>query len=98
MRRPPATPRSALALVALAASGALGGFCGPDQTVIWLCLNPVTGKEDNSVYDENHYVGGVFDPCHCYDPCGPEKSCPSAVDAGEPGPGCQVADAGDDAP
>jgi hypothetical protein len=67
-----------------ASSVALGALaaCGPNETTGWLCLNPVTGKEDESVYDPNHYVNGVFDPCHCYDPCGPEKSCPSVIDAG----------------
>ncbi len=73
--------------VVFAASGVDVG-CGPDQTVGWLCLNPTTGKEDGSIYDENHYVDGMIDPCHCYDPCGPEASCPIVVDAGPPAPGC----------
>jgi hypothetical protein len=102
MRQLP-TPRRALrfaiaaAILAPLASGVFGAGvgCGPNQHDIWLCLNPVTGKEDSSVYDANHSVNGVFDPCHCYDPCGPEKSCPSVVDAGPPAPGC---DAGDAAP
>ncbi len=68
--------------------------CGPDQTEIWLCLNPVNGKEDSTVHDDSHYVNGVFDPCHCYDPCGPLPSCPSVIDAGPLPPGC---DAGTDA-
>jgi hypothetical protein len=69
--------------------------CGPDQTVLWLCLNPVTGKEDSSIHDDSHYVNGVFDPCHCYDPCGPEKSCPSVVDAGPLPAGCDAGTGGD---
>ena len=100
--RQPSTSRRALrfavALVVLVVVAALGAVvgCGPEQTVIWLCLNPVTGHEDSSVYDANHYVNGVFDPCHCYDPCGPEKSCPDAVDAG-PVPtdaGCEAGEGG----
>jgi hypothetical protein len=65
---------------------------------VWVCLNPITGKDDLSIYDANHYVGGVFDPCNCYDPCGPQKTCPIVVDAGPAPPGCDVdggADAGD---
>src|SRR5277367_2749290 len=78
--------RFAAALAALLTSAGIGALagCGPDQTEIWICLNPVTGKEDSSIYDASHYVNGVFDPCHCYDPCGPEKSCPDVVDAGTP--------------
>jgi hypothetical protein len=64
--------------------------CGPNQNVFWVCLNPVTGKDDGSIYDANHYVNGVADPCHCYDPCGPEKSCPIVVDAGPAAPGCDA--------
>ena len=64
--------------------------CGPDQTMVWFCLNPVTGKVDDAPYDANHYVNGVFDPCHCFDPCGPEKSCPEVVDAGPAAPGCDA--------
>jgi hypothetical protein len=45
------------------------------------------------VTDSTHYVNGMADPCHCYDPCGPSKSCPIVVDAGPPAPGCPV-DAG----
>ena len=48
----------------------------------WVCLNPVTGFEDGSVFDADHYSNGVFDPCHCYDPEGPSKACPIPVDAG----------------
>ena len=80
------------ALLATATLGAAVG-CGPDQSVGWICLNPVTGKIDGSYYNANHYVNGVFDPCNCYDPCGPAKSCPILVDAGPPALGC---DAGDD--
>jgi hypothetical protein len=65
--------------------------CGPyDVTPVWVCLNPVTGKDDVTVYDASHYVNGTFDPCHCYDPCGPEKSCPIVVDAGPPTSGCDA--------
>jgi hypothetical protein len=65
-----------------------GAGCGPEQSVFWVCLNPVTGKEDGSIYDENNYVNGEPDPCHCYDICGPQKTCPIVVDAGTPDPGC----------
>jgi hypothetical protein len=96
--RPSPTPRralrSAVALAAIVASGTLGFFCGPEQDVVWICLNPVTGKLDDAPYDDNHYVNGVFDPCHCYDPCGPEKSCPGLVDAGPLPPGCDAGDGG----
>jgi hypothetical protein len=98
--RPPPPPhrlRLALAVAVVLAVGvpvALAG-CGPDQAYAWICLNPVTGKEDGSIYDYNNYVNGMADPCHCYDPCGPAKSCPIVVDAGPPGPGCDVSDAGD---
>jgi hypothetical protein len=86
-----------MALAVLVASGALGVVvgCGPDQMEIWFCLNPATGKVDGAPYDANHYVKGVFDPCHCYDPCGPEKSCPIVVDAGLPPLGCDAGDASD---
>ncbi len=79
--------------VAACAGSFIGATCGGSE--IWLCLNPVTGKEDNSVYDPNHYVNGTLDPCHCFDPCGPEKSCPIVVDAGPLPAGC--ADGGADA-
>jgi hypothetical protein len=86
----------AAAVVAPLAAGVFSASvgCGPDQSVGWICLNPVTGKIDGSIFDANHFVDGMADPCHCYDPCGPEKSCPIVVDAGPPGPGCD-ADAGD---
>jgi hypothetical protein len=88
---------SAMALAALIASVTIGIAvgCGPNQSVGWICLNPVTHKEDGSVYDATHYVGGEPDPCHCYDPCGPSESCPIVVDAGPPGPDCSTPDAGD---
>ena len=60
-------------------------------------LDPATGKESNVDYDPNHYVGGVFDPCNCYDPCGPSKACPIVVDAGPP-PLDAMCDAGADGP
>lgn len=78
--------------------GALGAFldlgCVFGPEVFWVCLNPVTGKLDRTIYDENHFVNGVADPCHCYDPCGPEKTCPIEVDAGELGAGCDAGDGG----
>jgi hypothetical protein len=79
--------------LAFAVLGA-GAACGPVHNVIWLCLNPVTGKEDGNVYDANNYVNGEPDPCHCYDPCGPAKSCPIEVDAGPPASGCPTNDGG----
>jgi hypothetical protein len=93
--RPSPAPRRvlrfAVALAALVASGTLGAAClGPEHSVVWICLNPVTGKEDGSIGDDTHYVNGVFDPCHCYDPCGPENSCPIVVDASPPGPHCDA--------
>jgi hypothetical protein len=97
--RQPLTLRHALRFAVVAAltplvSVAFGAGCGPDQTEVWFCLNPVTGKLDGAPYDATHYVNGVFDPCHCYDPCGPTKSCPIQVDAGPPAPGCNVGDGG----
>ncbi len=86
----PTTRRRALRF-ALAASivvpvaiGAFGVGCGPDQTEVWFCLNPATGTETGAPYDANHYVDGVFDPCHCFDPCGEQKTCPITVDASAP--------------
>lgn len=81
------------AVVAPLAALAFGG-CGPNANEVWLCLDPVTGKESNAQYDPNHYVNGVFDPCHCYDPCGPQKTCPDVVDAGPLPPGCPAGDGG----
>lgn len=81
--------RASLALAALCAAGLRASAgCGPSESFFWLCLNPKTGKEDGSIYDSSHYVHGVADPCHCYDPCGPQKTCPIVVDAGPPPPGC----------
>jgi hypothetical protein len=84
----------AVAVAALCALCTLGSLCGPDQSVVWICLNPATGKIEGAPYDNNHYVNGVFDPCHCYDPCGPLKSCPGDVDAGPLPAGCDAGDAG----
>jgi hypothetical protein len=80
---------AAVGLLAAAVLGA-GAGCGPNQSIFWVCLNPVTGKDDGSIYDANHYVNGEPDPCHCYDPCGPEKTCPIVVDAGPAQPGCDA--------
>lgn len=92
MRKPSAHCVS-IALVALAGFGVVA--CWPGETVeVWVCLNPETGKLDGSIYDQLHFANGVFDPCHCYDWCGPEKTCPILVDAGEPGPGCDAGDGG----
>jgi hypothetical protein len=92
-------PRFALTAAAAVASAALGVAvgCGPDQSIAWICLDPTTGKESQIDYDRNHYVNGMFDPCNCYDPCGPAKTCPIVVDAGPPTLGCDAgdADAGD---
>jgi hypothetical protein len=87
-----------VALAAALASGTLGSLCAGDPVELWVCLNPETGKLDNSIGDDNHYVNGVFDPCHCYDPCGPAKTCPDLVDAGPLPPGCPAGDAGDGGP
>jgi hypothetical protein len=94
--RPPHSSRRALrfalALGALGAAAVLGAAvgCGPDVSMIWVCNNPITGKVDPNAYDASHYVGGVFDPCHCYDPCGETKMCPILVDAGPRPPGCDA--------
>ena len=72
-----------LLAVAVAAVG-----CGPNTSVFWVCLNPVTGKDDGSIYDSTNFHDGVADPCHCYDACGPSKECPIVVDAGPLPPGC----------
>ncbi len=82
------------ALAALLASVATSFGCGPSEGTSWLCLNPVSGKEDVYVYDADNNVNGEPDPCHCYDPCGPAKTCPIEVDAGPPGPGCDAGDGG----
>jgi hypothetical protein len=98
--RPPLTSRRALrfalALGALGGAAVLGAAvgCGPDVQRVWICLNPATGKEDGTIGDATHYVNGVFDPCHCYDPCGPSKECPDVEDAGPLPPGCDAGDGG----
>jgi hypothetical protein len=85
-----------VALCALVVS-VLGVGCGPDNNIIWACLNPITGKIDGSIYDKNHYApNGVFDPCHCYSTCGPSKECPITVDAGPPPADAGCAEGGDD--
>lgn len=97
MRKPPASRilRFAPPVVAFMALGTLAAVaCVVEGGTIWVCLNPVTGKLDGTIYDENHYVNGEPDPCHCYDPCGPEKTCPIEVDAGELGPNCDAGDGG----
>jgi hypothetical protein len=76
-----------------AALRAIAG-CGVDNEEIWICNNPATGKADTSIYDRNHYVNGVLDPCHCYDPCGESAECPILVEAGPPPPGCDAGDGG----
>src|SRR5262249_28479253 len=91
MRKPRPSRRAvclASALCCLVSSAGVGNIgCGPDNSVVWFCLNPATGTLDGAPYDANHFVGGVFDPCHCYDPCGALKSCPISVDAGARRPG-----------
>jgi hypothetical protein len=102
MRPPPTTLRRvlclavAVVLVAPLAAGAFSVGCGPNQQAIWVCFDPGTGHE-GTYHDDNHYVGGVFDPCHCYDPCGPADTCPILVDAGPPpaDAGCDKSDGGD---
>jgi hypothetical protein len=98
----PRTVRPAIGILALAVAGAaiaaavpgaLAG-CGPDNVTLWVCLNPATGKLDTSIYDDSHYVDGMPDPCHCFDPCGPAPTCPVVVDAGPPGPGCDAGHGG----
>src|SRR5262249_30207900 len=83
-------PRRALrfapAVVALLSTAG----CGLDAQMFWVCLNPQNGKPDGTVGDPNHYVGGVFDPCHCYDPCGRSVECPIVVDAGATPLGCRI--------
>ncbi len=67
--------------------------CGPTTETTWSCIDPATGKEDsNAPYDPTHYVDGVFDPCHCYDPGGELPQCPILVNGGP------AKDAGQDAP
>jgi hypothetical protein len=98
--RPSSAPgralRVVLALAALAAPAALGAAVGcqpPD--ILWICLNPKTGKDDDSVGDFGHLgPDGQPDPCHCYDACGPSPECPIVVDAGPPPLGCDAGDGG----
>jgi hypothetical protein len=76
-----------LSVAAVVASSLLaaGTFasCGNNTFTDWACIDPATGKEDsNAPYDPTHYVNGVFDPCHCYDPGGELPQCPILVDAG----------------
>jgi hypothetical protein len=87
----------ALALLAPAALFAMVNGCGPDSSFFWVCLDPVTGKESSTYYDSTNFYEGQPDPCHCYDKCGPEKTCPIVVDAGAPPPGCPM-DGGDGGP
>lgn len=88
--------RLGVALVVLAVSASVGAAagCGPYETVIWVCLSPVTGKLDSETFDRDHFVNGEPDPCHCYDPCGPATTCPIVVDAGPLDPGCDAGDGG----
>lgn len=98
----PPMPALRLCAAALATSVLLAvvlGSCGPNDLHTWVCNNPVNGKVDFSIYDANHYVNGVLDPCHCYDPCGELPQCPLLINDGGPAPdaaGC--GDAGADAP
>jgi hypothetical protein len=88
----------AVVFVPLLPVAGAGVGCGPQQIAIWFCDNPDSGKLDPGMdppdYDANHYVGGVFDPCHCYDPCGPAPTCPIAVDAGPTPAGCDAGGTG----
>jgi hypothetical protein len=97
--RPPRAKRLRFA-VALAASAVAAGLgaavgCGSDVTYIWTCLNPATGREDPSIHDVNHFVNGMYDPCHCFDPCGETATCPILVDAGPQPTGCDAGSTGD---
>ncbi len=88
--------RFALPAVALVAFGMFGAIaCFGENVIVWVCLNPETGKLDDTIYDKNNFVNGVADPCHCYDACGSAKTCPILVDAGELDPGCDAGDGGD---
>jgi hypothetical protein len=73
-----------LTVAGLAVLAIVGANVGCDPLVIWVCNNRATGKSDATIWDADHYVNGVFDPCHCYDPCGPMPECPILVDAGPP--------------
>jgi hypothetical protein len=83
MSRSPLRLGLALALL-VAAMAVLAIACNYQDTFVWICLNPVTGKEDSSIYDPNSFHNGQPDPCHCYDVCGPSKECPIVVDASAP--------------
>jgi hypothetical protein len=94
-----ASPRHLFcATVASTLLAAALGSCGPNSQELWECNNPVNGKADPSVYDANHYVNGVFDPCHCYDPCGELPQCPLLINDGGPAPDAACGDAGADGP
>jgi hypothetical protein len=82
--------RAALVLAVLGAAVGLvaSAGCEPTNINVWICENPTNHKLDPSIYDANHYVGGMPDPCHCYDPCGPQPTCPIVVDAGPLPSGC----------
>jgi hypothetical protein len=71
-------------------SGAVGCYSNPLPNS-WVCRDPVTHMLVVGDYDLNHYVNGVFDPCHCLDPGGPRLTCDILPDAG-----ADVADAGED--
>jgi hypothetical protein len=102
--RQPSLPRRARRLgralavaAALAAAAVFGaGAACVDNIPYWVCFDPGTGHDGN-YYDSSHYVDGMIDPCHCYDPCGPANTCPIIVDAGPPPPGA-MCDAGADGP
>ena len=81
----------AVAVVAPLVAAAIGSGCGPGGIELRICLNPETGKIDTSIYDSTNFVNGEPDPCHCYDPCGPAKTCPVEVDAGMVPDGCDAA-------
>jgi hypothetical protein len=103
MRKPSPTRRArflrrCLALAALAGSVVAGaGVACVNELPLWVCDNPATGKADVNIGDFNHYTNGVYDPCFCYDPCGPHPECPILVDAGPPPMGA-MCDAGKDGP
>jgi hypothetical protein len=94
MPLPRSSLRFAVAGTFLCALCTLGSLCDQPPVNTWICLNPATGRLDSSIGDWNHYAGGMYDPCHCYDPCGEAPTCPLLVDAGTPGPGCDAGDGG----
>ncbi len=93
MLAPMSALRFSVAVAAIAAPAL--GSCSFGNQPLWSCLDPATGQPIDGPYDATHYVGGVFDPCHCYDPGGPEPQCPIEVDAGPRDAGS--GDAGPDA-